>query len=60
MQEGFDRFLERGELVYLDRHIDELETKVCDMQDMVANVTWQIRDMEVVLDMLKKMRKGMV
>ena len=51
-----DDYIEQGEIVFLDRHITELESRLAESQDAKSQVSKYVYDLGNTVELLKKVR----
>ncbi len=49
-----DEFIERGEIVFLERHIDDLESRLSEIRNAKSQISQSVYDLENTLGLLKK------
>lgn len=51
-----DEYIDKGEIVFLDRHISDVETRLAESKDAQSQIAQYVYDLSNTVDLLKKIR----
>lgn len=53
---NLDDYIEKGEIVFLERHLSELESRLAESKDAQSQISQYVYDLTNTVELLKKIR----